>query len=76
MDYYKIEDDTSGLYQNMNLSLQIIKVLFLNQKLLISTQDYQALISDSKMMVLPDLKELDFRLNAYRKDKKKISRVN
>jgi len=69
MDYYKIEDDTSELYQRYESVFTNYKSSVYEPELLISTQDYQALISDSKMMVLPDLKELDFRLNAYRKDK-------
>ena len=69
MDYYKIEDDTSELYQRYESVFTNYKSSVFEPELLISTQDYQALISDSKMMVLPDLKELDFRLNAYRKDK-------
>lgn len=69
MDYYKIEDDTSELYQRYESVFTNYKSSVFEPELLISTQDYQALISDSKMMVLPDLKELDFRFNAYRKDK-------
>lgn len=69
MDYYKIEDDTSELYQRYESVFTNYKSSVFEPELLISTQDYQALVSDSKMMVLPDLKELDFRLNAYRKDK-------
>ena len=56
MDYYKIEDDTSELYQRYESVFTNYKSSVFEPELLISTQDYQALISDSKMMVLPDLK--------------------
>lgn len=69
MDYHKIEDDTSKLYQRYESVFTNYKSSVYEPELLISTQAHQALISDSKMMVLPDLKEIDFRLNAYRKDK-------
>lgn len=69
MDYYKIEDDTSELYQRYESVFTNYKSSVYEPELLISTPNHQVLISNSKMMVLPDLKELDFRLNAYRKDK-------
>lgn len=69
MDYHKIEDDTSKLYQRYESVFTNYKSSVYEPELLISTPGHQVLISDSKMMVLPDLKELDFRLNAYRKDK-------
>lgn len=69
MDYYKIEDDTSELYQRYESVFTNYKSSVYEPELLISTPNHQVLISNSKMMVLPDLKELDFRLIAYRKDK-------
>lgn len=69
MDYHKIEDDTSELYQRYESVFTNYKSSVYEPELLISTPNHQVLISNSKMMVLPDLKELDFRLNAYRKDK-------
>lgn len=43
-------------------------------EMLISTKNYKVLISDSKMMVMPDLKQLYFRLSRYKKNNE-ISKV-
>lgn len=75
MGFYRIEDNTSELFEKYDSIFKEYNNSVYTSEMLISTQGYQALISDSKMMVMPDLEELYFRLSAYRRDKE-ISKVN
>lgn len=69
MEFYKVEDDSLDVYQSYDSIFKNNTDAVYTPEMLISTQGYQALISDSLMKVMPDLDELYFRLDAYKKEK-------
>ena len=67
LDFHQIGDSTREEYKIYNTILNQKDSIY-SPEMLILTKDYKALISDSKMRVMPDLKQLHFRLSRYKKD--------
>ena len=67
LDFHQIGDSTIEEYKIYNTIFNQKDSIY-SPEMLILTKDYKALISDSKMMVMPDLKQLHFRLSRYKKD--------
>lgn len=67
LDFHQLGDSTIEEYKIYNTIFNQKDSIY-SPEMLILTKDYKALISDSKMMVMPDLKQLHFRLSRYKKD--------
>ena len=67
LDFHQIGDSSIEEYKIYDKVLNKKDSIY-SPEMLISTKNYKVLISNSKMMDKPDLKQLYFRLSRYKKD--------